>query len=141
MKGLLTNFLEFARPQPPQPSFIEPRLLLDSVSHLAGETARMAGATIRIESAQGPAVWVDAEQIKQVLLNLVLNAIQAMPSGGKIALRSRQEDDSVLLDVADQGVGIAPENLERIFDPFFTTRAGGTGLGLSIAYRIVERHG
>jgi signal transduction histidine kinase len=141
LKGLLTNFLEFARPQAPRRTFIEPQLLLESVSKLASETAKMAGVTIRIESASMAALSVDAEQIKQVLLNLVLNAVQAMPTGGEIALRSRQANGSVLLEVADQGVGIPRENLERIFDPFFTTRAGGTGLGLSIAYQIINRHG
>jgi signal transduction histidine kinase len=141
LKGLLTNFLEFARPQAPRRTFIEPQLLLESVSQLAGETAKMSGITIRVESATMAAVSVDAEQIKQVLLNLVLNAVQAMPAGGQITLRSRQGSGSVLLEVADQGVGIPTENLERIFDPFFTTRAGGTGLGLSIAYQIINRHG
>jgi signal transduction histidine kinase len=141
LKGLLTNFLEFARPQAPRRTFIEPQLLLESVSQLAGETAKMAAVTIRSESEPMAAVSVDAEQIKQVLLNLVLNAVQAMPAGGEITLRSRQGNGSVLLEVTDQGVGIPQENLERIFDPFFTTRAGGTGLGLSIAYQIINRHG
>ncbi|MGE5322670.1 MAG: two-component system sensor histidine kinase NtrB, partial [Actinomycetota bacterium] len=141
LKGLLTNFIEFARPQPPQRSLVEPELLLQAVSLLAGETAKMAGVKIRIESRQTPELFVDTEQIKQVLLNLVLNAVQAMASGGEIVLRCRQEDGLVLLEVVDQGVGIAEENLERIFDPFFTTRAGGTGLGLSIAYQIITGHG
>ena len=141
LKGLLTSFLEFARPQAPRRTFTEPQLLVESVSQLASETAKMAGVTIRIESASMAALSVDAEQIKQVLLNLVLNAVQAMPTGGEIALRSRQASGSVLFEVADQGVGIPQENLERIFDPFFTTRAGGTGLGLSIAYQIINRHG
>jgi signal transduction histidine kinase len=141
LKGLLTNFLEFARPQPPRRTFMEPQLLLESVGKLASETARMTGVHIRIEAGQVPAVFVDAEQIKQVLLNLVLNAVQAMPSGGEIVLRSHQTNGSVLLEIVDQGVGIPEENLERIFDPFFTTRAGGTGLGLSIAYQIINRHG
>lgn len=141
LKGLLTNFLEFARPQPPQRSMAEPELLLHSVSQLAGETARMAGIAIRVECRPAQELFVDAEQIKQVLLNLVLNAVQAMSSGGEIVLRCRQEDGCVLLEVVDQGVGIAEENLERIFDPFFTTRSGGTGLGLSIAYQIITGHG
>ena len=141
LKGLLTNFLEFARPQAPRRTLIEPQVLLESVRQLAGETAKMAGITIRIKAVQMAAFFVDAEQIKQVLLNLVLNAVQAMPSGGEIALRCHQGSGSVLLEVADQGVGIPQENLERIFDPFFTTRAGGTGLGLSIAYQIINRHG
>jgi signal transduction histidine kinase len=141
LKGLLTNFLEFARPQPPRRTLIEPQLLLESVSQLAGETAKMAGVRIRIENNHSASIFVDAEQIKQVLLNLVLNAVQAMPSGGEVTLRSHQENGSVALEVTDQGVGIPTENLERIFDPFYTTRAGGTGLGLSIAYQIINRHG
>lgn len=141
LKGLLTNFLEFARPQAPRRTLIEPQLLLESVAQLAGETAKMARVTICIEPASMAAVSVDAEQIKQVLLNLVLNAVQAMPAGGAITLRSRSGNGSVLLEVADQGIGIPEETQERIFDPFFTTRAGGTGLGLSIAYQIINRHG
>jgi two-component system sensor histidine kinase HydH len=140
LNRLLGNFLEFARPHAPQRTLIESTLLLESVRDLAGETAKMARVTIRISVEQIPQVFVDAEQIKQVLLNLVLNAVQAMPSGGEIVLRCRQESRSVLLEVADQGVGIPEENMERIFDPFFTTRSGGTGLGLSIAYQMIHRH-
>ncbi len=141
LNGLLTNFLEFARPHAPQRVSVEPRLLLESVSQLAGETVKMAGCRIRLQTDDSPAVFVDLEQIKQVLLNLVLNAVQAMPSGGEICLRCMQEADSVRLEVVDEGVGIANENLERIFDPFFTTRPDGTGLGLSIAYQIINAHG
>lgn len=141
LNRLLGNFLEFARPHAPQLSLIEPGLLLESVRQLAAETAKMAGVSIRIRAGQVSPVFVDPEQIKQVLLNLVLNAVQAMPAGGEIVLHCRQEGGSVLLEVADQGVGIAEENMERIFDPFFTTRAGGTGLGLSIAYQVIHRHG
>lgn len=141
LKSLLTSFLDFARPQPPEKALIEPSLLLDSVVRLAAETARMANVRILVEALETASIEVDAEQIKQVLLNLVLNAVQAMPEGGQVTLRARRDDGSVLLEVADQGGGIEPENLERIFDPFFTTRAGGTGLGLSIAHQIVHGHG
>jgi two-component system, NtrC family, sensor histidine kinase HydH len=141
LKVLLTHFLDFARPRPPRRTLMEPHLLLESVAHLASETARMANIHIRVEAADTARVAIDAEQIKQVLLNLVLNAVQAMPAGGQITLRSRQEDRSVLLEVSDQGSGIPAEDLERIFDPFFTTRAEGTGLGLSIAHQIVHGHG
>jgi two-component system, NtrC family, sensor histidine kinase HydH len=141
LKSLLTSFLDFARPQPPEKTLIEPALLLESVVRLAAETAKLANVHILVEAQETAPIAVDAEQIKQVLLNLVLNAVQAMPEGGRIVLRARQEDGSVLLEIADQGSGILPENLERIFDPFFTTRASGTGLGLSIAHQIVHGHG
>jgi two-component system sensor histidine kinase HydH len=142
LKGLLTNFLEFARPQPPRIIASEIGLLLESVAKLASETATMAKVAIRVESAEAlPPVSVDPEQIKQVLLNLVINAVQATPDGGHILLRADRDGDWVRVDVEDQGIGIPSEDLERIFDPFFTTRSNGTGLGLSIAYQIVSQHG
>ncbi len=142
LKGLLTNFLEFARPQPPRIMAVEIGSLLDSVAKLASETATMAGVAVRVESAEGlPAVSVDPEQIKQVLLNLVINAVQATPNGGQICLRANREGDWIRAEVEDEGVGIPGDDLERIFDPFFTTRSNGTGLGLSIAYQIISQHG
>jgi signal transduction histidine kinase len=141
LKSLLTSFLDFARPQAPRRTEIEPALLLESVARLSMETARLAGIGIKIETEGNASVSVDAEQIKQVLLNLVLNAIQASPARSQVLLSAHQEDGSVLLEVIDEGSGIAPENIERIFDPFFTTRAAGTGLGLSIAHQIVHGHG
>ncbi len=141
LKSLLTEFLDFARPQAPQRNNVDPELLLRSVASLVTETARMAHIEIRVDCRDSAQISADTEQIRQVLLNLVLNAVQAMPDGGEIVLRSRLNGNSAILEVVDQGVGIAPENLERIFDPFFTTRADGTGLGLSIAHQIVEAHG
>ena len=142
LKGLLANFLEFARPQPPRVAASEVVLLLESVVKLASETALMTRVSFRIDSAEGlPSVSVDPEQIKQVLLNLVINAVQAMPNGGQVTLRARRDGDWIQVEVEDEGTGIPPEHLERIFDPFFTTRSHGTGLGLSIAYQIVSQHG
>ena len=142
LKGLVTNFLEFARPQTPRIMASEIGMLLDSVAKLASETATMGKVSVLVESAVGlPRVSVDPEQIKQVLLNLVINAIQATPNGGQISLRANREGDWIRAEVEDEGVGIPSEDLERIFDPFFTTRSNGTGLGLSIAYRIVNQHG
>jgi signal transduction histidine kinase len=142
LKGLLTNFLDFARPQPPKRVSTQPVQLLQSVGKLAAETAKMSHTSVRIDAGDDvPAVLVDPEQMKQVLLNLVINAIQAMPSGGEVVLRSVKNSDSVILEVQDEGIGIPPEDLERVFNPFVTTRPDGTGLGLSIAYQIVSQHG
>ncbi len=142
LNGLVTNFLEFARPQPPRIFVSEIGSLLESVAKLASKTATMARVSVRVESAEAlPPVSVDPEQIKQVLLNLVINAVQATPDGGKISLRANRDGDWVRVEVEDEGVGIPPEDMERVFDPFFTTRTNGTGLGLSIAYQIVSQHG
>jgi len=142
LKGLVTNFLDFARPQTPKRVSTPPLQLLQSVAKLATETAKMSGAHVRIDSSDAvPEVWIDPEQMTQVLLNLVINAIQAMPTGGEVALRCLRSGDLVVLEVQDEGVGIPPEDLERVFNPFVTTRPNGTGLGLSIAYQIVSQHG
>ena len=77
----------------------------------------------------------------QVLLNLFLNAVQAMPDGGRLMVRARMEGTELALDVADTGCGIAPERLADIFSPYFTTKASGTGLGLSIVRSLVQLMG
>lgn len=141
LEKLVTSFLEFARPNLPQRTLLDAALLLESVAQLASETARMANVSIQVAPEPADSIAVDAEQIRQVLLNLVLNAVQAMPNGGHITLGSRQTNGCLLLTVSDEGCGIPEEVLDHIFDPFFTTRAEGTGLGLSIAYQIVNGHG
>jgi two-component system, NtrC family, sensor histidine kinase HydH len=88
-----------------------------------------------------PPVDHDPNQINQVLLNLLLNAIQAMDKPGSIHVSLRRDNEDALITVADEGKGILPENLSNIFRPFFTTKGHGTGLGLSLARRIVETHG
>jgi two-component system NtrC family sensor kinase len=87
-------------------------------------------------------VTYDAQQIEQVLINLIQNAIQAMPKGGTLRMSLSQADEAIALAVQDTGVGIPSENLRRIFDPFFTTKPAGegTGLGLSVSYGIITRH-
>lgn len=88
-----------------------------------------------------PPLRADLPQLKQVLLNLVVNALHAMPEGGTLNVSARAEDGQVRIVVADSGCGIPPEVLPRIFNPFFTTRAGGSGLGLAITAKIVREHG
>jgi len=83
----------------------------------------------------------DRDRLKQVLLNLVLNAIQAMPSGGTLELGVEASGDTMTVTVADTGSGIAAELLPKVFEPYVTTKAKGLGLGLAIARRIIEAHG
>ena len=90
-----------------------------------------------------PLLMVDRDQLQQVFVNLILNAVQAMPAGGQLTLRTGLRQGQIAIDIADTGMGIPEENLGHIFDPFFTTKGvgKGTGLGLSVSYGIVERHG
>jgi signal transduction histidine kinase len=84
---------------------------------------------------------VDPQQLKQALINLLLNAIQATPPGGAVQVTAAAETEALRIAVIDSGSGISPDMLERIFDPYFTTKPQGTGLGLPIALRIIQAHG
>jgi two-component system NtrC family sensor kinase len=98
------------------------------------------GVETHLDSAR-PHVIGRGDQVRQVFINLILNAIEAMPEGGQLTLTTHQENDgAVAVQVADTGVGIAPEDLARIADPFFTTKPKGVGLGLFICHEIIERH-
>lgn len=88
-----------------------------------------------------PLVQIDKDKINQLFLNLYLNALQALPEGGRIEVKAFVLDDSLCVDLSDNGVGIAPEDLSRVLDPYFTTKSDGTGLGLSMSSKIVEEHG
>ncbi|HXZ43808.1 MAG TPA: ATP-binding protein, partial [archaeon] len=88
-----------------------------------------------------PSVLVDADQVGQVLLNLVVNATEAMAEGGTLTIRTRSTGDAVVASFTDTGVGIPPENLEKIFQPLFTTKTKGIGLGLAVSRRLIETNG
>ena len=140
---ILTELLDTARPKPPQ--FRESDIV-GTVEH-AVMFARQQAVTKRITiefvvKDAPPLVEHDPGQINQVMLNLLLNAIQSMDKPGVIRVSLRQLDDEMVsIAVTDQGKGIAADNLPNIFRPFFTTKGHGTGLGLSLARRMVESHG
>lgn len=140
----VTSLLDFSRPRPME---FEPTAVNDRLRHvteLVDYQLRNAHVEVRFELDEaGPIVVADRFQMEQVLLNLVLNAVQAMGSGGVLTLRSKAAGGLVVLEVSDTGEGISEENLKRIFDPFFTTRTigQGTGLGLSVTDSIVAAHG
>jgi two-component system sensor histidine kinase HydH len=141
LNRLLTSFLEFAKPRQPDLKMVEIGELLDSVIILVRNACDASRLTLQKHIQ--PKLLVlecDSEQLKQVLINLVLNACQAMPLGGTVLLEAQSDGNSVNIDVHDQGGGIDEGNLEKIFDPFFTTKESGTGLGLSVAHQIVNQH-
>jgi two-component system, NtrC family, sensor histidine kinase HydH len=142
LNKLLTQFLEFARPRAPRLQPSDLKEIIDSVTLLAGHSAPFAASQIRIEVPENlPQIRCDPEQLKQVLLNLLINAIQATPEHGLIQLTASAQKKYVVVSIRDQGSGIDPEQRDRIFDPFFTTKENGTGLGLAIASKIVAQHG
>ena len=113
---------------------------------LAPQFAKQGIMTERKLSVGLPWLTLDPDLIQQALINIALNAIQSMPTGGKFTVETRSENPSsessgsVSIMLADSGKGVSTENLSRIFNPFFTTRQQGTGLGLSITQRIIEQH-
>jgi signal transduction histidine kinase len=140
---IVEEFLALARPLTLTLAVIGVADLLDEVALLVESQAQAAAVRIEREMATGaPAsVRADRDRLKQVLLNLTLNALQAMPRGGRLGLGAAGSDGSLTLSVSDTGGGIAREFLLRIFEPYVTTKPSGLGLGLAIARRIVEAHG
>lgn len=106
------------------------------------KAARSSGVDLNVEIAKDlPALSADAAQLRQVLLNLFVNALHAMPNGGQLSVRACEHGSEVLIEVRDTGSGIPPELQTRIFKPFFTTRPGGSGLGLAVCAQVVRDHG
>lgn len=141
IEKLVQEFVRFARPPKPAKTFVNANQLIVSLSLLLAQQA--AGQSVSIEKCLAetlPLVSLDTEQIEQVLLNLALNALQAMPTGGKLVFRTFQHEETVIIEIEDTGGGIPPNVIKRIFDPFFTTKEKGLGLGLSIAHKIVSEH-
>ncbi|HPC02574.1 MAG TPA: GAF domain-containing protein [Syntrophales bacterium] len=144
---LVKGIHDFARPG--TPSFKRCRLdeiVRESVCLLSAQMKKKHISVILDMDGPMPAVFLDPMKIQQVFVNLLINAMDAMPSGGRVIIQCREERnrragaDCVTIHVADTGLGIPPRNLSKIFDPFFTTKAEGTGLGLSIVHKILELH-
>jgi two-component system, NtrC family, sensor histidine kinase HydH len=142
MNRLLTDLLEFAKPRLPQFQTIEIGPVVNDIVRLIGAPAAKSGIVVKVAvDTDLPQVQADPEQLKQVLMNLTLNAVQATVGQGEIRIRVERTLEGVQVNVRDQGSGIESAALERIFHPFFTTKAQGSGLGLPVAQEIIDRHG
>jgi signal transduction histidine kinase len=142
VQGAIQELLTFARPAIPALAPVSANDLAERAIRLVQPTADKGG--VRIEARLDPShasVLADAEMIHQALINLLMNAIEATPHGGRVDVYTRTSGDWIEIDITDTGRGISPEHLESVFKPFFTTRHTGTGLGLSITREIIQRHG
>ncbi|MBL7203579.1 MAG: PAS domain-containing protein [Desulfobacteraceae bacterium] len=141
---VIGQLLEFARPMNIQKKTASLEdVIKDSLKMVEAE-ARQKGISVDFSSdPQTKEMWIDPDRIRQVLLNLYLNAIEAMESGGALSVELRQDDDTgrFRIIVSDSGTGIKNEDLPHLFDPYFTTKPSGTGLGLAIVHKIIESHG
>lgn len=157
LDGLIGDFLQYARPAIAKPEIIDLAHVVEEVVKMF-EGARPAGVDLSVEVQADTTALADPTQLRQVLWNLLLNAAQAMPDGGRMRLaaapirapqgagpKGRNVHEEALaqveITVSDTGVGIRPDVLERVFDPFFTTKPKGSGLGLPTVHRIIEDHG
>jgi two-component system, NtrC family, sensor kinase len=142
-RKIVKGLLDFARQTKPQKQSINLNKLAEDVLLLVKNQASFQNISIQTElDSSLPMVLADADQMRQVVLNIILNASDAMPQGGELFIRSCQEpgSKSVMLKISDTGPGIPEEIQNKLFEPFFTTKQTGTGLGLAIAYGIMERH-
>jgi two-component system, NtrC family, sensor histidine kinase HydH len=141
---ILEDFLQFARPRDFKPEPVEVGPLLQRVVDLMEGQADTRRVRLELdeESARPvPPVAAEEERLRQVLINLTLNALEATPTGGRVRLTAGTEGDHVWITVDDTGPGVPVEIRDRLFEPFFTTKAQGSGLGLSIVHAIVTQHG
>ena len=141
LNKLLSGFLNFATPRLLRVQRTNVDEMLESVVLLASHAAEISQVKLEYASqAEALEVECDPEQLKQVLLNLVINAIEASPVHSQILLRTRTDMGRMIIEVEDRGKGMKDEEMERIFDPFFTTKPNGSGLGLAISSMIVSQH-
>jgi len=151
LEGIVQGFLEFARPSEPRLARTEAIQILRDVYKLLNPQLHSVAIELRLEEdgSGGVLVYADAQQLKQVMINLIQNSAESIGRNGTITMRVRRENveldgrlrAAAILTVTDTGEGIPPEVEARLFDPFFTTKEEGTGLGLAISARIVGKHG
>lgn len=142
LESMIKEMLDFGKPLEIQPTETSLNDLVLETLEVARPMAEKAGVEIKADPQPSlPSLVLDVPRIKQVLLNLCANAVQASPAGEQVMVRTRLARNGVILEVADRGSGITEEHSESVFHPFFSTKKGGTGLGLGIVKKIVEAHG
>jgi signal transduction histidine kinase len=142
LKDILDDFLRYAGRIELEKSPINVGALLEDLVDFYTPQAQLARVQLRLIKPDSPVMaMIDERHFKQTLLNVLLNATQAMTQGGDLILSVKQKDGWAVIDVMDTGPGIAPDKAARIFDAYYSTKPGGTGLGLAIAKRIAEAHG
>ncbi len=141
LNAIVQEFLGFARPKQPEFQLADVNETIESVLMLTAQEARRS--RVGVEKKFDPSIGkrkLDAGLLKQAFLNMVLNAIQAMPNGGRLTVETGLRNEMLEVKIIDTGNGIPEENRKKLFSPFFTTKKNGTGLGLAITYRIIENH-
>ncbi|HEX7287833.1 MAG TPA: ATP-binding protein, partial [Candidatus Angelobacter sp.] len=138
---VVQTLVDFSRPVDLRLADMDLRKLVDDVVQLASPAAEQHQVRIERQTSQEPMpVRIDADLVKQAVLNIVINGVQAMASGGNLGIATRREGDNALITIRDHGPGIAPDIRDKVFNLYFTTKKGGSGIGLAMAYRVVQLH-
>lgn len=140
LNNILTNMLFFAKPQKPLFTGVKIANAVEESVNMLIPLIQIRGINL-FQDITDVVVRSDLELLKQVFMNIILNAVQAMPEGGNLKVAMEENTEYVTVSVIDDGEGINPQNIEKIFDPFFSTKDKGTGLGLAIAHKIMQTHG
>ncbi len=142
MNRVLGQFLNFARPAAGESKPVKIPELIESVRSLTSRYLKEHAVTCFVDVPGGlPEITADAGALKQALVNLIFNSVDAMPSGGRLMLSAGLSQNHLKITVSDTGLGIRPEDRPKIFDPFFSTKETGFGLGLAVVHRIIDAHG
>ena len=142
LEALLNDFLTFARAEPRQLDEVDLNSLVEEMLEFYQPQAAEAGIdVVPLLNRNLPSVKIDREQIRAAVLNLILNAQQAMPDGGRLEIRTRATTNGLALDLIDTGIGMDDKTKRHVFDTFYSTKRGGSGLGLPTTRRVIEAHG
>ncbi len=138
---VIQELLAYGRPSKPVKENVQVNNLLNSVLTFIHPQLRQSSIKLKTNFNNDlPLLFIDAERIKQVFVNLILNAVHAMPEGGELSISTDFDQDKVIISFKDTGIGISDEEMKKVFDPFFTTKDSGTGLGLTICNQILQMH-
>ena len=142
IEDIVKDLLAFSKPSEPKRQESDINQILRDTTDLLSSQMLKSSVRLLLDLQESAECFVDADQVKQALLNIIMNAIEAMsPSGGELIVRTGQSDGFLRIEIADTGPGIAKDKIAHLFDPFFTDKEGGTGLGLAITHSIIEKNG
>jgi len=142
LENILADILYFAKPAEPTCDFADCNAIIAKIVEILAVELEENRVSVECHPAKElPLLCLDENQIRRVIINIIRNAIQAMPDGGCITVSTRQEDQWVKIEIADTGVGIAEGNIDKLFDAFFSSKSTGSGLGLTVSAQIINNHG
>jgi signal transduction histidine kinase len=141
LKQIVVDFLFAVRPMDIQLLSEDPCTTVEEVADLIQPEAERKGISVIVKTGKSvPQILMDKRHLKQALLNLIQNAMAAMPEGGRLGVSTEYRNDEIQISISDTGTGIPEDLLTKIFEPYFTTKKNGTGLGLTITFKIIKEH-